>query len=127
MMTIERILPNQMSETEYFNLRRTVHGFADVQARITKIRVGLTCGCGPNCTVEGVDNTGFTEIHRRFCKYGLLQKTFIKSNHRGQAVASLVDDDGTPIVGVLVLDGLFPHEESRAEEFNAALSTLTTK
>lgn len=125
-MTIERVLPNQMSETEFFNLRRTIHGRSDIKLRITKIRAGLKCGCGPNCNISHVDRTGFTESHGRFCKYRLSEKTFVKCNSRGQAVASLVDDDATPVVGVMVLDGLFPHEESCAEEFRAALDALST-
>ena len=112
-MTIERILPGtEMSETEWFNARRVETGRKPIQSRITKIRPGLRLACGPDCRIEEwVPGWGFTEFHGPNCRNKVeFQVLTVSVTANGQACAALADDNGEPITGVMILNGLFPHE-----------------
>ena len=126
--TIERILPNQMSETEFWNVRRLIHGYSETKTRITKIRPGLQAECGENCHIdEVIYGSYFIKRHANDCSFPALRDTIerVECNARGQAIARLRNTDNVVICGVMILDGLFPHEESRAAEFHTALEAIS--
>lgn len=115
-MTIERVLPTGQTETEYFNEKRVERGLAPVTARVTKIRPGLRC-CAGRCKIGEVvypvgDRAGyFTEEHSRRCPFnGMAGAT---SYHAGYQAVARIYDGGEQYNGVLVLNGLFPHEDER--------------
>lgn len=110
MATIERVLPTEQTETEFFNARRAEAGKEPINARITKIREGLRKGCGPDCHIESVGIGRFVEHHLPGCRTRSIPEFEYVGDGTGQACAILVDNDGTEIWGVLILNGLFPHE-----------------
>lgn len=111
MNTIERILPTEQTETEFFNQKRIEAGLEPITSRVTKIREGLRVRCGPDCHIESIGAGQFIEHHMPGCRHVGGQEFENVGDGTGQACASLIDNDGTPITGVLVLSGLFPYEK----------------
>lgn len=114
-MTIERMLQNDMTETEFFNMRRLEHGRKATGSHVTKIRPDLVSGCGQNCKVTAASHEGFIIRHDDTCSINraVTEDEVVRRAKNGQAVAMLRDDDDSIIIGVIVLNGLFPHEEPK--------------
>jgi len=114
MNTIERVLPTEQTETEFFNQRRVAAGRKPIAGRVTKIREGLRKPCGPDCKIDLVGQGWFSVSHGEGCTiHGFAGKTETVGDGTGQACGRLVDSDGSIIQGVLILSGLFPNERTR--------------
>jgi len=111
MNTIERVLPTEQTETEFFNQQRAKSGREPIAGRVTKIREGMHKPCGPDCKIHQVGSGWFSVSHGEGCTIrGFAGKTETVGDGTGQACGRVVDNDGSIIQGVLVLSGLFPHE-----------------
>lgn len=101
--------------TEEWNLRRLIHGLTSTKAEIVQIEAGMSLACGRHCRVsEIVAGQYVVEEHGldcRICRAGSTER--VRISPEGQAVVAAGTPEN-PQVGVLLLSGLFPHEESRA-------------
>jgi len=106
-MTTERVLPNEMTETESFNINRIRMGLPPIEGYVTKIRPGLHTACGCEIT-EVVYGVGFIVRQLNDCAFHRDGPHFIACDEHGQAVCSVAGEEGT-LVGVMALDQPFPH------------------
>ncbi len=106
-MTIQRILPNGKSEQEHWNDNRANHGHSPTAQQITKIRPDLMTKCG--CKIDQVYYGEFFTIeHNKRCWMSNAPRMeAVRCSPQGQAVASLADG----FIGVMELNGRWPHEE----------------
>ena len=106
-MKTERVLPNEMTETEFFNRARIALGLAPITAHVTKIRPGLHTACG--CEITEVRyGVGFIVRQVNDCVFHRGGQHFVKCDANGQAVCSIAGDEGE-LIGVMALDQPFPH------------------
>jgi len=109
-LKLERILPTEQSESEYWNQKRAELGRKPTLAPITKIRPGLPTGCG--CRIDEVAyGSHYTINHGIKCDMGTLRTERVECSRAGQAVAGIMDEDSVEYTGVMVFNGTWPHEE----------------
>jgi len=112
MATIERVLPTEQTETEFFNQKRIEAGHEPTQSRVIKIREGLHKPCGADCIIAQVGAGWFSIQHGADCTIKRMPGQLeIVGDGSGQACGRIVDNDGSIIQGVLILNGIFPHEQ----------------
>ena len=108
-MKTERVLPNEMTETEFFNRARIALGLAPITAHVTKIRPGLRLDCPGGCVIEQVTpGQGFVVRRAGDCTTHRQRTHVVPCDVSGQAVCGIAGEEGR-LVGVMVLDQPFPN------------------